>query len=267
MGLAARCNFVILPSKYLKIGTFSEISYMISPVILIVIIYLNLLTSNRFKISIFKIFNYLWSYNHFKNLEEIRPVGYSLLQQRHKIATLPHFVSSGVTERATRRSISEDGKQKEIYPRPYWPGETDFDHLEFALKYEGLNLPLLRSLLPRLDAQELTKWIASKPTGAYARRIWFLFEELTSKRLDLPDLSQGNYVELADSDLYYTVRGDNHRRQRINFNLLGDLRFCFVIRRTEVLSSWIEKQLDRKSSASCSGNPSRDFPTGTRLSL
>jgi len=187
------------------------------------------------------------AHNHFIEASEaVRPAGYALLQKRHEIATLPHFVTSEITERGTRRSISENGKQREIYPRAYWPGETDFEHLEFALKYEGLNLPLLRALLPRLDVADLTKWIASKPTGAYARRIWFLFEELTGKLLKLPNLTQGNYVELAESKRYYCGRSRTYRRQRIHFNLLGDLRFCFVIRRTPSLLSWIEKHLDKK---------------------
>src|SRR5207248_2067740 len=165
------------------------------------------------------------THNHFKGSDAVHPAGYSLLQQRYEIATLPHFLASGITDRGTRRSISEAGEQHEIYPRAYWPGETDFDHLEFALKYEGLNLPLLRSILPRLDVADLTRWIASKPTGAYARRVWFLFEELTGKRLDLADLTQGNYVELAESKRYFCGRSRTYRRQRIYFILRGDLRF------------------------------------------
>ncbi|MEO7724841.1 MAG: Fic family protein [Chthoniobacterales bacterium] len=133
-----------------------------------------------------------------------------------------------------------------MYPRAYWPGDSEFAQLEFALKYEGLNLSLLRILLPRLDIYDLTGWIKSKPTGAYARRIWFLFEQFSGERLDLADLSQGNYVELADPKIYYTGPRRPYRRQRIHFNLLGDLRFCVFIRRTDALAAWVAKQLDQQ---------------------
>ena len=106
----------------------------------------------------------------------LNPAGYTLLLQRHKIETLPHFVTSFVGETG-RHTIIESGIRRELYPRVYWPGETDLDHLEFALKYEGLNLPLLRSLLPRLSPGELNSWIQSKPTAANTRRLWFLFEQ------------------------------------------------------------------------------------------
>ena len=175
----------------------------------------------------------------------LNPAGYTLLLQRHKIETLPHFVTSFVGETG-RHTIIESGIRRELYPRVYWPGETDLDHLEFALKYEGLNLPLLRSLLPRLSPGELNAWIQSKPTAANARRLWFLFEQLTGTRLDLPDVTQGNYVELVDPKLYYTGPPRRFRRQRIRLNLLGDLRFSVIVRRTEALAAWIEKRLDQK---------------------
>lgn len=68
--------------------------------------------------------------------------------------------------------------------------------MEFALKREGLHLQLLRALLPRLPAEDLAAYVRSKPTSAYARRIWYLFEEFSGQRLDLPDVAQGNYVDL-----------------------------------------------------------------------
>lgn len=176
----------------------------------------------------------------------LHPVGYALLQDRYQINTLPHFVTSYVVEAGGRRSIIDGDMRREVYPRSYWPGDSDFDHLEFAFKYEGMNLPLLRVLLPRLDVSDLTAWVRSKPIGTYARRVWFLFEEFSGSRLDLADLSQGNYVELVDPKIYYTGSRRTYRRQRIHFNLLGDLRFCVIIRRTEALAAWVAKQLDQR---------------------
>ena len=53
-------------------------------------------------------------------------------------AAFGKIVTSFVGETG-RHTIIESGIRRELYPRVCWPGETDLDHLEFALKYEGLN--------------------------------------------------------------------------------------------------------------------------------
>ena len=76
-------------------------------------------------------------------------------------------------------------------------------------------------------------YIRSKPTGKYARRIWYLFELLTGRRLPIEDLTTANYVDLLEADEYYTAEPVQVRRQRVNDNLLGDARFSPIVRRTE----------------------------------
>ena len=137
-------------------------------------------------------------------------------------------------------------KLEETYTRTYWPGEGDFDHLEFALKREGLHLQLLRALLPRLPADQLAIYIQSKPTSAYARRIWFLFEEFSGQRLNLPDVTVGNYVDLLDPRDYYTGPVTRSPRHRVNLNLLGSLTFSPMVRRTKTLKAAEAKQLEHR---------------------
>jgi len=120
-----------------------------------------------------------------------RPAGYLLLRERHALNCLPHYVESVVTH-GTRHTHSTPEKTEETYPRAYWPGESDFAHLEFALKREGVHLQLLRALLPRLAPEQVTAYVQSKPTSAYARRIWYLYERFSGQRLPLPDVTQGN---------------------------------------------------------------------------
>jgi len=165
-----------------------------------------------------------------------RPAGYLLLRRRHALEALPHYVESFVTA-GTRRTHSTLELTKERYPPSYWPGESDFAHLEFALKREGLHLQLLRALLPRLPEDQLTDYIRSKPTSAYARRIWFLYEEFAGRRLNLRDVGQGNYVDLLDPRDYYTGPATRKPRYRVNMNLLGDLAFSPVVRRTKALKT------------------------------
>jgi len=166
--------------------------------------------------------------------ETRQPAGYLWLRQRHAINCLPHHIDSFVTA-GTRQTHSTPMKREEIYPKSYWPGDDDFSHLEFALKHEGLHLQLLRVLLPRLPPGEMSGYIQSKPTSIFARRIWYLYENFSGQRLDLPDVSQGNYVDLLDERDYYVGSARRSSRQRVNDNLLGTLAFCPLVRRTKNL--------------------------------
>jgi hypothetical protein len=145
------------------------------------------------------------------------------------------------------RVTTNDGWIETHYPLSYWPGETVGEHLEFALKYDGINLGILECLFHRVQEQEIIDWIASKPMGKYARKIWFLFEFITGKVLPIENLIQGNYVDLLEQDLYYTTQpGQRAQRQRIINNLPGNRRFCPIIRRTDKLAAMEKLDLHRR---------------------
>ena len=67
------------------------------------------------------------------------------------------------------------------------PEDSLRGHLEFALKWEGVNLGVLAALYRTIDPAEIVRMVRDKPTGVYSRRIWFLYEWLTGTRLNLPD--------------------------------------------------------------------------------
>jgi len=91
---------------------------------------------------------------------------------------------------------------------------------------------------------EIQQYIESAPRGKYTRRVWFLYEMLTDAELPLPDLKTGGYIDLLDPHAYYTVTVPHKvRRQRVNDNLLGDVRFCPTIRRTERLRAFEDANL------------------------
>jgi Fic family protein len=119
-------------------------------------------------------------------------------------------------------------------------------HLEFALKYDGTNLLILSRLFAAVPQPELCAYIQSRPTGKYARRIWYLYEMLTGQRLPIEDLTQGNYVDLLEPDEYYTSPGRAVQRQRIRDNLLGDARFCPTVRRTPKLAQFEQSNLSQR---------------------
>jgi hypothetical protein len=98
-----------------------------------------------------------------------------------------------------------------------------------------------------VSQDEFQVYVSSKPTGKYARRLWFLYEFLTGTILTLDNLKQGNYVDLLDADRYFTVAPARQvRRQRINDNLLGDAGFCPVVRRTDELRDFQEADLTER---------------------
>jgi hypothetical protein len=179
-----------------------------------------------------------------------RPAGYSYLLDILILQGIPHWHSSRVSSGEIRKTISHNGAMDDIYPVRYWPGETIGDHLEFALKYDGTNLGLLAVIFENISETELTRYIRSKPTGKYARRIWFFYEFLAGKRLPIDDLRSGNYIKALEEKDYYTVEnGEKSSRHRIVNNLLGPKSFCPVVRRTDKLS----KQDTSDLRATCEG--------------
>ncbi len=118
---------------------------------------------------------------------ELRPAGYTYLLENSGLTGMPHWHTSFVSSTGTHRSKVQDGAIKDIYPIRYWPGEKIGDHLEFALKYDGVNLGLLAHIFEHTPQEPLTEYIKSKPTGKYARKIWFFYEFLTGRQLPVDD--------------------------------------------------------------------------------
>ncbi len=168
----------------------------------------------------------------------LRPAGYAALVERYSLDVIPNWHRSLVATGGIRKIASTGGVVEETYPSKYWPGDNLGDHLEFALKYDGTNLALLASLFQVVASEDFLAYITSKPTGKYARRLWFLYEFLTGTSLPVDDLKRGNYVDLLETDEYYTVAPPRRvRRQRIYDNLLGEERFCPTVRCTDALQS------------------------------
>ncbi len=144
--------------------------------------------------------------------------------------------TSSLSSSSTRRLKVHEESVEDVYPTRYWPGEEIGDHIEFALKYDGVNLGLLACIFKHVPEDSLTEYIKSKPTGKYSRRIWFFYEFLTGKRLPIDDIASGNYVDALETNKYYTVlNGKRCPRYRIVNNLLGTKTFCPVVRKTENL--------------------------------
>lgn len=148
-----------------------------------------------------------------------------------------------------KTEVTLDGTVDEIYGPKYAPSEDSVTaHLEFALKYDDMNLDLIQSVFGSVDNNELISYILSNPSGRYSRRIGFLYEWLTGELLNAEFEVNGNYIDLLDSRKYITGTIQKNSRWRINDNLLGGVDFCPIIRRnasiTELLQMDFRKEVD-----------------------
>jgi hypothetical protein len=122
-------------------------------------------------------------------VREDSPAGYEALVQALDLKVMPLARSSFVRRQGSLRVESDptSGQTTTYYPPSYAPAPGMAAQIEFALKYDGIDLEVLRAAFERMDAGELEVWIRSKPTGKYSRRTWFFFEWLTGRTLDIPD--------------------------------------------------------------------------------
>jgi len=184
--------------------------------------------------------------------EPATPVGYAALIEAHALEVpLP-------------RRLHAIGQHHRVVETPGWrlltprhaPEDTLSGHLTFALKWEGLDLCVLKRLFLAVDPGEIAALVRSQPTGAYARRIWFLHEWLTDSRLDLPDATRGAYTDALDPELQYGIAGERSRRHRVRNNLPGTPDFCPLVFRTEALERFIERDLAARARETIAPIPS-----------
>lgn len=145
-----------------------------------------------------------------------------------------------------RRTIVTDGKTFEQYPKSYTP-QGLIGNLRFALRYEPIALDVYLAIFQTIGNRQLEDWIRSEPTSIFTRRVWYLYELLMGKRLDIPDLIPSGYIDLIDPEIHITGPRRLIRRQRINDNLLGFSGYSPLVRRTEPLNSFMEKRLAQEA--------------------
>lgn len=148
-----------------------------------------------------------------------------------------------------------------IMPNPHLPDDSYqltkiqalYNHLVFALKYEGVNLLVFAKLTETLTQNEILELVNIEPTGQYSRRIWFLIEWITGRKIaGKADLLKKSYVPVIDEKLQFAVAGVKSPRHLILNNLPGNVLFCPLIKRTEKLERHLTvnyAELNKKSIA------------------
>jgi hypothetical protein len=145
------------------------------------------------------------------------------------------------TARVSREGV---GHVQNKYPSSYRPADDFAGHFEFGLKYEEIHLEFFARLFAKTGPQPIEDWCRREPFGQYARRTGFLYEWLRGERLDVPDVTNGGYVDAISSKSYLTRRDPiRARRWRVNNNLPGTAEFCPVVRRTGALQEALQFDL------------------------
>jgi hypothetical protein len=153
---------------------------------------------------------------------------------------------SCVSHKHVKGSQREEGIWR-VLDRRYWPGDDFADHLTFALRHEDLDLLILKCVFDAVPAKALQELVAAAPTGMPSRRIWFFYEWLTAKTLDVPDAQTVAAIDVLDPKVYFTAKPQLSRRHRVRDNLLGTGSFCPVIRRTSTLTSFADLALAERA--------------------
>ncbi|HKO94221.1 MAG TPA: Fic family protein [Polyangiaceae bacterium] len=184
---------------------------------------------------------------HFRGLllpEPAIPAGYAALVERFELS-VP--LSSQLAAIAARHHPQPHPLWRLLTPR-HRPADTLEGQLVFALKWEGVDLGVLAALFARVPRGEVSAIVTGTPTGAFARRIWFLYEWLTGRLLDVPDPGKVRSVPLLDPELQVALeQGTLSQRHKVIDNLPGTRRFCPLIRWTPALRAAAAKELDARA--------------------
>ncbi|VXC84167.1 Fic family protein [Sphingomonas sp. 8AM] len=172
--------------------------------------------------------------------ERGEPVGYAALIARYDLALLLPIRMAAIAGR--HHPISTDAWLM-LTPR-HRPAAALGPQLVFAFRYEGLDLQVLAALFQAVAPDEVEAIVRATPTGAFARRLWFLYEWLTSRQLDVPDPGKVRLVSILDPDQQYALaEGDPSPRHKVMNNLPGTPAFCPLVRRTPDLAAFSAKAL------------------------
>ncbi len=176
--------------------------------------------------------------------EPATPAGYSAILDRFDLH-LP--VPPRLAGIATRHHPVPTPNWMLLTPR-HQPAQTLEAQLTFALKWEGLDLGVLAALFKVVAADDVAEVVRAKPTGASARRIWFVYEWLTGRKLDVSDPGSVRFVPVVDPERQVSLKGGTRSpRHKVLDNLPGTRLFCPMVRWTAPLRAAVDKRVDLRA--------------------
>lgn len=177
------------------------------------------------------------------------PIGYArLIQTYHLPARQP--ASSALIDSAVngRQKIIREDFELMRFESKYRPPPTLVGDMQFALRYEGINLEVLALLFAGAGLVELEAWLAAKPESHFARRAGYLYEWLTGNELAAAAPPKASYVRVLDEKLQFGLAGGTRNAKfRVIDNLPGNREFCPLVRKTDFLKAMVRKDLKRQT--------------------
>ncbi len=172
-------------------------------------------------------------------------VGYAHLIEHFRLpARRPATIA--VIDTAVRgRKTTDNGDPGLMqFQSTYRPDPTLVGNLQFALRYEGLNLEVLALLFQKEGRAEIEKILAEQPESIFSRRIGYLYEWLTGEEIKAAVAPRAAYVPVVDESLQFGLAdGSRNRKFRVIDNLPGNPKFCPLVRKTESLKAMVQKNL------------------------
>src|ERR1039457_6089297 len=93
--------------------------------------------------------------------EQGKLVGYGAIIESLKLA-VPIPRQLAFISQITRQYTTESWL---VFTPRHQPKETLYGHLFFALKYEGINLLVLKKLFKKIEPESIKEWINNEPLG------------------------------------------------------------------------------------------------------
>jgi hypothetical protein len=171
-------------------------------------------------------------------------VGYAALIHRYQLRVpLPPRLAM-----ATERERPAANEAWLLVRQSRRPENTLAGHLDFALRREGVDLAVLKSLFRTIPKAEIEAIVRHTATGVHTRRLWFLYEWLMGESLDVHDAPKVKAARVLDDQHQVALyQGELSVRHRVINNLPGTPTFCPTVRWTTALRRCADRQLDRQA--------------------
>lgn len=152
-------------------------------------------------------------------------------------------MAGGASERALASEPRDRGAPAKRCARARVADDIEA-RLRVALDREGVNLALAADIIRGAASADIESLVRREPTGVFARRLWFLYEWLTGRKLDIPEATgRLRFVPLLDPARQVALEiGVPSGRHRVIDNLPGTPQFCPMVRWTAALRAASAKQ-------------------------
>jgi Fic family protein len=169
-------------------------------------------------------------------------IGYAWIQAE---LNAPNFLGSQQARLGHVKTLQRLPEGTLLVPVRLAPGANFLQQALFAIKHEGVRLPYLIAALRKISEDEIRAAFMATPNGSFVRKLCFLWEAAHQRQITgLGETGiSAAYVQMFESKTYITGNSRRNARWRVDFNGLGDLTFCPVIRKTLALQEGLNRNV------------------------